>query len=435
MNIKHQKIAEAISSLTFSHPFFASVLLQLEIVEDYYCDTFWVDGLTLGYNPDYADSLNFEENKGVLAHEVMHVVLLHFGRMNGRDLETWNKATDYVINWQLVRSNFTLPKGALLDRKYSNCNAEDAYRMLMEEKQEKEESEDGESDDKQDSGSQSDSNSNSNEGEEGDDSSSGNSSDEGSESDSKESGNGNGSSQNDKPSKSFEGNFGEVRAPKESDKNTLEEKAALIAKFAESAAKLCGTLPAGMQRLLEDARKPKYDWREILNRFLNEVAAKDYSFMRANKRHLGRGIILPSLYSKTIGKVVIAVDTSGSVTDEEVNKLLAEVTAMLDMINESKGAAEIEIIYCDAVICGVETYDGTKKFNPKGGGGTDFAPVFKYIEDNDLNPDCFIYISDGYCDSFGSIVPDYPTLWAITVSYNDFRPPFGEKFILDIHGI
>jgi predicted metal-dependent peptidase len=379
MKINHPKVSQAVTSLAFSNPFFASVALQLSYVEDLKCKTYWTDGKSIGYNPNFADSLTLEENIGVIAHEVMHVVLLHHARMNLRDVETWNKAADYVINNSLVKSGFKLPKGALIDNKYNNMNAEDVYRLLEQDKQSKK--------------------------------------------DKKKENN------KDNNKNELDNGFGEVRECKDCKPEEIEEKAIIMGKMAENAAKLCGNLPVGMDRLLAEARIAKTDWREVLSRFLDEVSAKDYSFNKPNKRFMGRGFILPSLYSKTIGKVIIAVDTSGSVNEGELNRLIGEVTKILDFINESKDAAEIEILYFDHAVQGHETYTGNEVLKPKGGGGTCFKSFINYIEENDMAPNLVICLTDGASFSFPN-QPDYPVLWALTMSQYENRIPFGEKMIL-----
>lgn len=380
ISIKNKKVSDALNGLISRHPFFASLVLKMEYIEDLNCKTFWTDGKKIGYNPDFANSLSFDEIMGVLAHEACHVFLLHHFRLGSRDKEIFNKAADYVVNYQLVQSGFKLPKNVLLDSRFTNTNAEDVYRILMQEQDKKEEE---------------------------------NKKNNNSSSDSEDSDLG----------------FGEIREPEEKDLEGAEEKALFDGKMAESMAKMCGNMPVGMERLLADVRKVKTDWREILNRFLNEISAKDYSFMRANRRHLVRRLVLPSLYSKTIGKVVVAVDCSGSVSGSELEKLIAEVSAILDNINESKDSAEIDVIYFDGGVTGHEIYSG-QRLTPKGGGGTCFKAPINYINEQELNPDLVIILTDGYSYSFPP-TPDYPVLWAITVSYGDSKMPFGEVMKLN----
>lgn len=398
MNIKNEKVKQAVTSLTFKSEFFASTALQMKYIEDLKCKTYWTDGKNIGYNPNFADSISLEKNIGVVAHEVCHVVLLHHARLGERDVEVFNQAADFCINPILIKAGFELPDGVLLDWKYENMSVEDIYRALMLEKVKKEVEKEKKNGKKSDSGEEND-------------------------------GGGGKSEESEENKPAPDCGFGEIRQNKECDAKEIEESAIIMGKMAENVAKLCGSLPAGMERMLKDAREVKTDWREVLNRFLNEVSAKDYSFSRPNTRFLGRGFILPSLYSKAIGKVIIAVDTSGSVDEKELARLITEVTKILDYINESKDCAEIDIIYFDHKVQGHETYTGSEILKPKGGGGTCFKSWANYIEDKDLNPDLCIVLTDGCCNSFPAPL-DYPVLWALTLSYYAPNMPFGEKMIL-----
>lgn len=398
MNIKHPKVQSAINHISIAHPFFASIMLQTEFIEDNKSKTFWTDGKRIGYNSNFADSLTFDETVGVICHEAYHIFLLHFSRMGERDVEVWNSATDYLINFNLISNGFKLPKGILLDSRFQNTNAEDVYRTLMLEKVKKEVEKEKKNGKKSDSGEDS------------------------------EGGGGKGEeSEENKPAPDC--GFGEVRAGKVEEAKENEERAIIMGKMAEIAAKQCGNMPAGIERMLAESRKTITDWREVLNRFLNEVTAKDYCFSRPNKRFLDRGFVLPSLYSKTIGKIVVAVDVSGSVSEQELNRLLGEVVNILDYINESSDAAEIDIIYFDTKVTGHQTYTGGEKLKAIGGGGTDFRAPFDYIAEKELNPELAIILTDGECYQFPT-EPEYPVLWALTISYGNKKFPFGEQMIL-----
>jgi predicted metal-dependent peptidase len=62
------------------------------------------------------------------------------------------------------------------------------------------------------------------------------------------------------------------------------------------------------------------------------------------------------------------------------------------------------------------------QLEPKGGGGTDFRPVFEWVEQNQLMPACLIYLTDLCCHSYPA-PPDYPVLW---VTESRRTAPFGE---------
>lgn len=95
---------------------YGALSMKLEIVEDPKCKTAWTDGKKIGFNPSFVGSLDSESRVGLLAHEVAHCALLHFGRRNGRDIRHWNHATDRKINSLLVKQGFKLPDGALYEK-------------------------------------------------------------------------------------------------------------------------------------------------------------------------------------------------------------------------------------------------------------------------------------------------------------------------------
>ena len=55
---------------------------------------------------------------------------------------------------------------------------------------------------------------------------------------------------------------------------------------------------------------------------------------KPNKRFLGTGFILPSLYNKTFGRIVMIRDTSGSIGQNEADKFLSETKAILDVYDK-----------------------------------------------------------------------------------------------------
>lgn len=463
--IPHKKVRDAVNNIIQNHAFYATILMQQNIIEDNSAKnpTFYVDGKNLAYNSKFADSLTFDEVKGVLVHEVMHLVLLHHARMGKRDGRTYNIAADHVINNQLIKDGFILPKGLYNDSRFAGMNVEEVYRILyiekLKEEQKKEEQKDSQKDNNQDSSGDSSSGAGeSQEGEEENDSEddSDNSDDsdnqedgeendeEGdSDSDSDEEKDSDDSSDNEGEGKGNDGEgeekeepvtFGEIRPATE---ENAEETAKIQSKQAISIAKAAGEMPGNaIIEMIEGSYKPKFNWREIINQFVSEITQKDYSFENPDRRFLQNGIVLPDFYSKAPANIVVAIDTSGSINLDEVRAIVEETRNCLDMMSEDKENASLTVIYFDHAVQGVEVFESGSdiKPNPKGGGGTDYAPVFKYVSDNDLKCDALVCITDGYCWSFGNIIPDYPVLWGLTTGCYTFKAPFGEKFEFDIHG-
>lgn len=126
----NDKLTKAKVQMIVSSPFFASLVLSMQFVEDRDIPTACTDGKQIIYNPDFINSLSKDEIVGLLVHEVMHVANMHHLRLQNRDPERFNIAADYTINEIVKNAGFVLPPGALLDPKYSNKSAEEIYNML-----------------------------------------------------------------------------------------------------------------------------------------------------------------------------------------------------------------------------------------------------------------------------------------------------------------
>ncbi len=224
-------------------------------------------------------------------------------------------------------------------------------------------------------------------------------------------------------------------------------KAAGPAKAAEAKAKvqtekalqiansMRGTLSADTELMIRKGLQPRFDWREVLHRFFREITNSDYSFATPNKRFAHTGIILPSLRAQSMGRIVLAIDTSGSVSTAEVSAMVAEMQACLEAYAENGLSQPLTVIYCDSEIRAVETLQSGDVAKPVGGGGTSFIPVFKHVSDLD-GAACLVYLTDGYGDSPAALepfAPCYPVLWGLIRDNASFAPPFGEVFRFDVH--
>jgi len=111
---------------------------------------------------------------------------------------------------------------------------------------------------------------------------------------------------------------------------------------------------------------------------------------------------------------------------------LEQFAGEINAIAREAQPESIRVIYCDAVVQAVEEFGPSEpiKLSPKGGGGTDFVPPFKWVEENGIEPKCFIYLTDLCCNSFPQ-APDYPVLW---VTDSQKTAPFGETLRIRICG-
>ena len=108
--MSHEQITKARSRLLLDHPFFGTLALRLRTELTDQVPTGATDGVKLLVNPKWFGKLKPVEQTGFVAHEVMHVALLHMLRRNNPDAHKWNVAADYRINNRLLKEGFFLPE-------------------------------------------------------------------------------------------------------------------------------------------------------------------------------------------------------------------------------------------------------------------------------------------------------------------------------------
>jgi predicted metal-dependent peptidase len=186
--------------------------------------------------------------------------------------------------------------------------------------------------------------------------------------------------------------------------------------------KIAGTGAGELDRDLLDLLEPKVDWREMLREFVKSTChAKDTSsWRRVNRRFLSMGTYMPSLIGEKVGHLVVAVDTSGSVGQEELSGFLTEVRGIAEEVKPS----QVDLIYWDSHVAAHEEYtegmvggiiNSTK---PRGGGGTSPSCVSAYLKEKRIEPECIIVLTDGYVGNDWGSDWTAPVLWAI-VGGND----------------
>jgi predicted metal-dependent peptidase len=209
------------------------------------------------------------------------------------------------------------------------------------------------------------------------------------------------------------------RRKEESDWKTRISQAAQVAKSR-------GELPGGLERYVQEFLTPRIDWRAVLASYLTDVLENDYSWKQPNRRYLNSGIYLPSLIGEPSGNVLILIDTSGSISEKDMELLAAEAQGIITSYE-----IELDVVYVDSRFQGHQRFtssDVPLKLKPKGGGGTSYRPGFEWAKENGLFPSCAVYLTDGWCNSFPDESPAYPVLWVVTGDYpcKDFKAQFGE---------
>jgi predicted metal-dependent peptidase len=136
---------------------------------------------------------------------------------------------------------------------------------------------------------------------------------------------------------------------------------------------LAGRMGAKMPRAISDLLEPKVDWRDALREFVSSaIKGKDeFTWRKLNKRQMVNDIYLPSVENETIGEVVIAIDTSGSIGGEQITEFATELVSICDLCSPEK----VRVLWWDTAVHGEQifhdNYQGIAKLlKPEGGGGT-----------------------------------------------------------------
>lgn len=424
-------IIRARADLVLRQPFFGSLALHLALKPDSTCRHLWTDGRTLGFNPVWAATLPHERLVGAQAHEVMHLACAHHVRRNGRDARIWNEACDVVVDALLLGAGFRLPQGHLEHPEYAGLSVDEVYIRLASlqdtplhggaqqqaagrsprEKGSDQQRHDGR--ERQDAPAAAPSRAG-----------------ETDEAAAPEAA-GTARPAGDKPEREQPVPYfsGEVRDhPLLEDgqgdaRRKAEQEAELRLEQALQRARHMGREPAGFSRLLRGGRHDGgTDWRGLLRRFLENCALNDYTWSAPNRRYLHHGIYLPGRQEQRIPQLAVAVDCSGSVDDAALSLFCEELSSILAAYE-----TELVVIFHDSRVQAVQTFrrqDLPLHLVPVGGGGTDFRPVGRWLDDNGLRPACLLWFTDLECSSFPD-EPACPLLWAVWGQGGE-QPPFGE---------
>jgi predicted metal-dependent peptidase len=369
MNTIQEELVKGRSLLLLDHCFWGVLALRLKLIEEMCCETACTNGEWIRYNPEYIETLAQEECIGLLAHEVMHPAMGDIWRGEGRDHQLWNAACDYVNNLILIEAGLTLPEGALVNYAYAGKCKEEVYQLLMQQPKSKKKT-----------GKYSD-----------------------------------------------PGKCGSFVAP--SPKNKKEARQAKQAQVewrnaVIGAAHVArGDIPGSLRRLIDEMLEPQMPWYALLRDFVQRTARNDYNWNRPNRRYLQRGIVLPSLISDELPKVVLILDTSQS-TQQYWKQFASEASGILSGFQTT-----VQVLYADASVQGEDFFESddlpltVRHFRGMGGGGgTDFRPAFEHLEKTGSSPTCAVYLTD-LEGTFPSDPPDYPVLW---VSTTEHVAPWGE---------
>lgn len=404
------KLAAARTRLIMERPFLGALVMHLPLkIGGERCTTTGTDAKAFYFNPEFIDNLNLAQTQFVLAHEAMHCAMGHTHRRNHRVKQRWDVACDHAVNLILIEEGLKPPlHGILADQNYMTLSAEEIYPLIPEDTQEA-------SFDQHMFDNDNESGASPDETERQDDPDAGEASGQGKEGQSEaEEKQGSGSQPSQKPNE---------LSPSEREELAEQWKNRLAA--AAQAARQAGKLSQSMMRWVDDLLAPSLPWRALLARFFAANQRDDYSWRRPSRRE--GDALLPRLSSDGID-VVAAIDTSGSISDDELREFVTELDALKGQVR-----ARVTLLACDNHVADESPWE----FEPwdtmalpdelSGHGGTDFRPVFDWVEHENRCPNILVYFTDAEGD-FPAVPPNYPVIWLVK---GKGAVPWGERVQLN----
>ena len=372
----YRAIVEARLSMLFHYPFFGNLATRMEIVDaTAWCPTAATDGRKLYFNREFVKKLNKKELVFLIAHEILHAVYDHIGRRGNKFPKFWHMAIDYIVNWTLVKEQIgEMPKNGLLSTKYTDeWTSEQVYNDLVKNCLKVEMSLDMHLD------------LNDLDDEEGDS--------EGGES--KKSGN---NISNRTISVSVPGD--ENGPPKLTEEDLQRIRNEVRAAVISAAQVSAGKIPLGVQRLIDDLTQPKLDWRAMLEAHISSMVRGDFTYRRFSKKTWTTGILLPGQDALPVVDAVVAIDNSGSISDEMLRDFLSEVYGIMEQFQDFK----LLLMAFDTQIYNPQVFTPENKeelleYQIRGGGGTMFECVWDYLKKEDIVPERLVLFTDGYPSS------------------------------------
>jgi len=388
------------------HPFWGHLLLEARLLADPGLGTLAATDCVcrIWLNPVLTRHLSHAELGFVLLHELCHIVFESGARRHGRDRRLWNEATDYAIN-ALVEAVRDLETGKPLyalpcrevpgfgkmrppwDPRFSDMPAEAIYETLL----------------------------------------------------------------RDPPADSTDDTFADVqpetpgaspvRVPVQAgaidahvDAAELDDTTAASAQH-DARARVAraveharsqdyarrGQIPSSALRALHLDARPRLPWRRLLRDHV-EGALAEPEFTRAppHRRYAALDLVMPSLRPRPETRLVVALDTSASMTEADLRAVATEITALVGLCDEAVLLVHDAAI--QAVFHGAQAKRGAlATASVKGGGGTDHTPVFEWLRRQLVAPTIFVGLTD-LGTRWPDVRPDHPVLWVVPARHRGRAP-------------
>lgn len=386
-----EKLTTARIGLLLRHPFFGNMATRMKLIDaSAWCSTLATDGRNFYYSNDFVNQLTAKECEFGFAHEVLHNVFDHMGRRDFREPQLANIAADFAVN-QICKDErigeFPKVIRVFQDDKYRGWSYEQIYQDLYEK------------------------------AEKGGDGPVGEMLDEHLDGDGDGDGEGKDGDQDG-------GGKGRPKLTEEEKKQIRDEiKEAMVAAAQAAGA---GKVPAGVARMITDFTEPKMDWRQMLRMNIQSIFKSNFSFTRPNRKSQHCGAILPGMMNDETIDVSVAIDMSGSISDEMAKDFISEVKGIMDEYKDFK----LDLWCFDTSVYNYAKFTGDTAeeimdYKVKGGGGTDFDVNYEFMKENGIEPKRFIMFTDGYpCGSWGD--EDYCESLFIVHGNDSIVSPFGQ---------
>ena len=358
------------------------MLGKSEVIDD--CPTAKTDGLNKYYGRKFIEGLTDLNLRALILHENLHVALNHIGRFKKeyrKNPQHMNICADYVVNDVINhledKDLCELPEGCLYEEKYHNWSVNEILKDLDEQEQ-SQNSDTGQSElqplDEHD----------------------------------------------------FEGN-GQAMTPQEQ-----KEMAQKIENALKEGSILAGKVGAKIPRAIDELFEPKIDWREMMREFISSTCRgnDEFTWRKFNKRMLPNDLYLPSMEKESVGELVIACDTSGSISQQDLTIFATELQAICSTITPDL----IRLLWWDSEVVSEQIFrpehyqDISKILKVAGGGGTYLSCVSEYITEERINAEAIIVFTDGYVEHDIKWNISAPTLHIVNGNRN-FKGTTGSRVV------
>lgn len=363
------------------------------------------DGINTYYGREFLNGLTDEETTGLALHENLHKLLKHISRhkdLAAKDPMLANVAMDFVVNDVIMnlkdKTLAKLPDGALYDPMFHDWSVRQVFDYLWKEREKQPNKPQGQPGDKPKKGSGTQSrgqalDKHDYEGKQGKD-----------------------------------GKGGSQLTPDQ--QRELERK---INEGLQQGGILAGKFGVNIPRVIKDQMEPEIRWSDVLDDFWTNImrGVDEYRWSVLNRRRLADDVYLPSSYSESVGRMVFAIDTSGSIDNAQIARVAARISNLCELYPPES----IIVLWWDTRVHAEQRFEQAdyaniaKLLKPVGGGGTRVSCVSEYMNERHIDADGVIVFTDGHVEHDVKWDVAAPTLWLVTQS-KSFTPPHGRKVMI-----